>query len=229
MILTACLQGIQPCELKGNRHQWLGNLVFRLAEKEKKWDLWKRSPNTFWGIQNHKFPSRWQMLSQKHKEIHEGCSHSGANWEYDEMCQPISWLYVDTSRCDYLVPCLWHDSQCSFWRVIPICTKILQPCWWLHLPWQYPTRWKPNYTEWSHSYHIRHLQAFCCFHSRSRTGCTFPLNMQDAKVLRLILTELGHPQPPTPIHIDNTTQSELSTTQSSNKDHKQWKWDTSGC
>ena len=29
--------------------------------------------------------------------------------------------------------------------------------------------------------------------------------MQDAKVLRLILTELGHPQPPTPIQIDNTT------------------------
>jgi hypothetical protein len=31
------------------------------------------------------------------------------------------------------------------------------------------------------------------------------LNAQEAKVLQLILTELGHPQPPTPIHIDNTT------------------------
>ncbi len=31
------------------------------------------------------------------------------------------------------------------------------------------------------------------------------LNVQEAKVLRLILAELGHPQPPTPIHIDNTT------------------------
>ncbi len=31
------------------------------------------------------------------------------------------------------------------------------------------------------------------------------LNTQEAKVIRLVLEELGHPQPPTPIHIGNTT------------------------
>ena len=31
------------------------------------------------------------------------------------------------------------------------------------------------------------------------------LNAQEAKVVCLILTELGHPQPPIPIHVDNTT------------------------
>ena len=31
------------------------------------------------------------------------------------------------------------------------------------------------------------------------------LNAQEAKVIPLVLSELGHPQPPTPIHIDNTT------------------------
>ena len=31
------------------------------------------------------------------------------------------------------------------------------------------------------------------------------LNAQEAKVIRLILKELGHPQPPIPIHVDNTT------------------------
>ncbi len=31
------------------------------------------------------------------------------------------------------------------------------------------------------------------------------LNAQEAKIMRLILFELGHPQPPTPIHINNTT------------------------
>ena len=31
------------------------------------------------------------------------------------------------------------------------------------------------------------------------------LNAQEAKVLRITLQELGHPQPPTPIHVDNTT------------------------
>ena len=31
------------------------------------------------------------------------------------------------------------------------------------------------------------------------------LNAREAKVLRITLHELGHPQPPTPIHVDNTT------------------------
>jgi hypothetical protein len=31
------------------------------------------------------------------------------------------------------------------------------------------------------------------------------LNAQEAKVLQLVLNELGHPQPPTLIQIDNTT------------------------
>jgi hypothetical protein len=40
--------------------------------------------------------------------------------------------------------------------------------------------------------------------SEAELGALF-LNKQEAKVLRLILAELGHPQPPTPIHIDSTT------------------------
>jgi hypothetical protein len=40
--------------------------------------------------------------------------------------------------------------------------------------------------------------------AEAELGALF-LNMQEAKVLQLILTELGHPQPPTPIHIDNAT------------------------
>jgi hypothetical protein len=40
--------------------------------------------------------------------------------------------------------------------------------------------------------------------AEAKLGALF-LNAQEAKVLRLTLAELGHPQPPTPIHIDNTT------------------------
>ena len=40
--------------------------------------------------------------------------------------------------------------------------------------------------------------------AEAELGALF-LNAQEAKVMRLILEELGHPQPPTPIHIDNTT------------------------
>ena len=31
------------------------------------------------------------------------------------------------------------------------------------------------------------------------------INTQEARIIRTMLHELGHPQPPTPIHIDNTT------------------------
>jgi len=40
--------------------------------------------------------------------------------------------------------------------------------------------------------------------AEAKLGALF-LNVQEAKVIRLVLTELEHPQPPTPIHIDNTT------------------------
>ena len=40
--------------------------------------------------------------------------------------------------------------------------------------------------------------------AEAELGALF-LNAQEAKVIRLVLTELGHPQPPTPIHINNTT------------------------
>jgi hypothetical protein len=40
--------------------------------------------------------------------------------------------------------------------------------------------------------------------AEAELGALF-LNAQEAKVIRLVLEELGHPQPPTPIHVDNTT------------------------
>ena len=40
--------------------------------------------------------------------------------------------------------------------------------------------------------------------AEAELGALF-LNGQEAKIIRLILEEMGHPQPPTPIHVDNTT------------------------
>jgi hypothetical protein len=40
--------------------------------------------------------------------------------------------------------------------------------------------------------------------AEAELGALF-LNAQEVKVFRLVLAELGHPQPPTPTHIDNTT------------------------
>jgi hypothetical protein len=44
--------------------------------------------------------------------------------------------------------------------------------------------------------------------AKAKLGALF-LNAQEAKILRLTLDELGHPQPPTPIHINNTTTVEI--------------------
>ena len=41
--------------------------------------------------------------------------------------------------------------------------------------------------------------------AEAELGALF-LNAREAKVLRITLQELGHPQPPTPIHVDNTTE-----------------------
>jgi hypothetical protein len=40
--------------------------------------------------------------------------------------------------------------------------------------------------------------------AEAKLGALF-LNAQETKVFQLVLAELGYPQPPTPIHIDNTT------------------------
>jgi hypothetical protein len=40
--------------------------------------------------------------------------------------------------------------------------------------------------------------------AEAELGALF-INAQETKVLQIIIAELGHPQPPTPIHIGNTT------------------------
>jgi hypothetical protein len=61
--------------------------------------------------------------------------------------------------------------------------------------------------------------------AEAKLGALF-LNAQEAKVLRLTLAELGHPQPPTPIHIDNTTT--VGIVNNTIKRQQSWKCVTSG-
>ena len=48
---------------------------------------------------------------------------------------------------------------------------------------------------------LKHVAASA---AEAELGSLF-LNTKEAKVIRLILTEMGYPQPPTPIHVDNAT------------------------
>jgi hypothetical protein len=59
------------------------------------------------------------------------------------------------------------------------------------------------------------LKLIAVFATEAKLGALF-LNAQEAKVLRLTLAKLRHPQPPTPIHIDNANAP------------AQWRCNTSG-
>ena len=48
------------------------------------------------------------------------------------------------------------------------------------------------------------LKLVAALTAEAELGALF-INAQEAKVLCLVLEELGHPQPPTPIHVDTTT------------------------
>mgnify|MGYP003316164995 FL=1 len=48
------------------------------------------------------------------------------------------------------------------------------------------------------------LKSVAASAAEAELGALF-LNAQEARIIRLTLAELGHPQPPTPIHIDNST------------------------
>ena len=48
------------------------------------------------------------------------------------------------------------------------------------------------------------LKLIASYATKVEVGALF-VNTKEAKVLRLTLSELGHPQPATPIHVDNTT------------------------
>ena len=52
---------------------------------------------------------------------------------------------------------------------------------------------------------------------------TLFLNCKEGKIVRLILEELGHKQPPTPMHCDNKTARGLPRTQSKNNVPDLWK------
>ena len=58
--------------------------------------------------------------------------------------------------------------------------------------------------------------------AEAELGALF-VNGKESKILRLILHEMGHPQPPTPIHCDNKTATGIANDTVKKTDHGQWK------
>jgi hypothetical protein len=45
-----CLQGIQPCECKGEGHRWVGNQVFKMIKIDKRVRSLEEISKNNWGI-----------------------------------------------------------------------------------------------------------------------------------------------------------------------------------
>jgi len=116
--------------------------------------------------------------------------------------QPIPWLHVDTSRCNNTVPCIWHDSQCTLlYLSAPKAHSRAGGYFFLG---SLPRDGDPIKLNGAIHVTCTILKLVAASAAEAELGALF-LNAQEAKVIWLVLAELGHPQPPPPIHIDNTT------------------------
>ena len=53
------------------------------------------------------------------------------------------------------------------------------------------------------------LKIVVCSAAEAELGALF-LNLKEGKILRLVLEEMGHRQPPTPVHCDNSTAAGIA-------------------
>ncbi len=96
------------------------------------------------------------------------------------------------------------DSKCPLWHIVPLCTKARSPAGGYFFFGSIPHNEDPIKLNGAIHITCTILKLVAASAAEAELGALF-LNAQEAKVLPLILAELGHPQPPTLIHIDITT------------------------
>jgi hypothetical protein len=117
-----------------------------------------------------------------------------------QLRKPVPRIHGHSSQCKNTILCFRHGTQCTLQRLLPQCPKCLQLRRWGSIP-QDGSPFQIN-----GAIHVTctMLKLVAASAAEVEFGAFF-LNAQEAKVLCLVLEELGHPQPPTPIHINNTT------------------------
>jgi hypothetical protein len=66
------------------------------------------------------------------------------------------------------------------------------------------------------------LKIVAALAAEAKLGALF-MNIKDGVILRLILTKLGHKQPPTPVHCDNQTATGIANDTVKKNDPDQWR------
>ena len=89
----------------------------------------------------------------------------------------------------------------TFWGFLPFRTQSEKSSWWLLLPWISPPEQSTNPSQWSIVASI--LKFVVASAAEAEPGDLF-VNCKEG-IICLVLEELGHPQPPTPVHCNNAT------------------------
>ncbi len=101
---------------------------------------------------------------------------------------------------------MWtHPDAIIRYRASDMILNVHSDAFYLSAPWQHSTIWR-NPIKLNGAIHITCtiLKSVAASAAEARLGAHF-LNAQEAKVFQLVLAKLGHPQPPMPMHIGNTT------------------------
>eukprot|EP00804_Cyclotella_cryptica_P009771 CCRYP_013223-RB/>CCRYP_013223-RB protein AED:0.40 eAED:0.40 QI:0/0/0/1/0/0/3/0/850 len=122
-------------------------------------------------------------------------------------CQKI--LDYCASNPDAKIQGIRHDTKHPFRCILSFChSGSKQSCWFYFLG-SIPTDDAPIKLNGAILVFCGILKFVVASAAEAELGALF-LNCKEGKIQRLILEELGHPQPPTPIHCDNVTATGIA-------------------
>ncbi len=111
---------------------------------------------------------------------------------------------MDTPRCKNQIQSFRHDPQRTLRCLLSQCPQGTKSCRSYFFLGSILRDDKPIIINGAIHITCIILKLVAALAAEAELGALF-LNAQEAKVLRLVLEELGHPQPRTSIHVDNTT------------------------
>jgi hypothetical protein len=119
---------------------------------------------------------------------------------HNAKCHTITWLSGHTGRSNTNIQCKQYDLSCAQQCKLPQQTQGTQQSRWpLLLIKQHTASGK----KWCNPQHCTHHQKRHVIGNRSRTSSSLYYGMRSRVYIRIILKDMGHKQPPTPMQTDN--------------------------
>eukprot|EP00804_Cyclotella_cryptica_P017212 CCRYP_013147-RF/>CCRYP_013147-RF protein AED:0.42 eAED:0.39 QI:0/-1/0/1/-1/1/1/0/309 len=156
--------------------------------------------------------NRWfiPILRSSHRSHHSSCSQRisnttiQCNGKHAKAMPSLPRVYGISSGHMNLVLRIKHDSQRALRRKLPLRQRCQKQDSRYFLPRLPPNTQPTNSTQWCRCRPLHTTKTRRRLCGQGRTWSPLPQS-KEAKIIRLTLEELGHPQPPTPIHCGNST------------------------